>query len=241
MSAIEQIVEPRESRWNPQTLRSLTVNIRTIALSAALTMVFGAAPSRAGTIISNLPGNDVTLSDLVVPNFLRSKAVGFTMPSGVSYSLDSVVMRLFSTDPSNQIGVVLEGSSGGLPTGVVLDTFAVPTLTDYVQPVTLTPISPYLLEPSTTYFIVAYGISGSGDVAWLGNSPPIIPTGVATFAGYYADNSGAASLAPTGSATVLNSFAVNASAVPEPASLTMGAIAVVIGLGFGSRPRRRTA
>jgi hypothetical protein len=197
---------------------------------AAMTMIFGTATRvDADMIISNLVGDDHGVNLIMEPIPLRSKAVGFTMPSGVAYSLDSVVMRLVSDSTANQVGVVLEGSTGGLPTGVPLVGFNVPAVSDGMpQSYTLTPDSVFQLEPSTTYFIVLYGISGPGQFAWFGNSTNIIPTGVATFAGFYADNSGAASLAPTQPATVLNSFAVNAtpSPVPEPTSLAL--------LGLGS-------
>ena len=215
--------------------------MRCQTVAAALLLVTCCAGSANATvIISNLNGNDQNASTLV-GNLLRSKALGFTLPAAGQYQLDSVVLRLDVGDATRTIAAGIYGSAAGVPSGSALVTFTIPVFTTGIQNYTLLPDATFLLQPLTTYFLVAYGTSpgsSSSYIDWLGNFSPVTPTGLATFAGAFADNSGAVTVPPTVASSVINSFAINATdaSVPEPSTLSMMAL---FALSAGAVRRRR--
>ncbi len=99
---------------------------RTFSIAFLVTLTFLAAHPAAAqvTIISNLPGNDLTqsagLSDL------RNKGMGFTMPAGDDYILDHVTLRLETYTVATPAVVQVWTNVGGLP-GAPVETLTNPT------------------------------------------------------------------------------------------------------------------
>lgn len=186
-------------------------------LLAALAVTLLVAPAaQAATIISNLDGNDGTQSaDL---NATRNKGMGFTMPAGLGYTLNAATLRLETFGPNVQPVVEIWSDSGGLPSAMLTTlnnpTFAASGVANY----DFTPTGTFTLNPSTTYWIVAYGVGGADRYDWKASSPPLTPTGVATYAGALFDTNGPP---PTTTSSIVCSFAVDATIIPEPAALAL--------------------
>ncbi len=216
------------------------------ALAATLlAATFGWGSASAEVVISNLDGNDQSASTLV-GNLKRSKAIGFTMAGADAYLLGSVVLRLAVSDTTETIGAALFGESAGAPTGTALVNFTIPAFSVGTQNYTLLPDADFVLQPLTTYFLVAYGTSQGSSTSyidWLAGFPAVVPTGLATYAGAFADNTGAAAVPPSQASSTINSFAVNATAVntnavPEPGSLSL---LVLAAFAAGAAQFRRRA
>jgi hypothetical protein len=175
----------------------------------------------AATIISNLPGNDGTSTFINAAaggsdggSVEDSKAAGFTMPAGTDYELDAVLLRLnffnLASDPLVELYSDLAGSPDTL-----LMTFVNPALAVGLGTFTFVPSVPFILDPATTYWIV---VSNAAVVAnsfqWMANLPSIVPTGLATTAGYLFSTGPPP---PTESSTFFNSYEVQGTAVAVPA------------------------
>ncbi|MEM1011178.1 MAG: choice-of-anchor R domain-containing protein [Planctomycetota bacterium] len=175
----------------------------------------------------------------------RSKAVGFTTPAGVPYELEDVTLLLSdvtSLSPSIPHVAIWSSSSSDGTLGVpetqlfVLDN---PALSPDNFPVgvsnffTFTAGTPFELLPDTSYFLLVNGAIGNQTFFWNAENPAVTPTGPATFDGY---RFGISATPPTADSSVFNSFAINATAIPEPATLSTLAIGTLL-LGRTRRPR----
>ncbi|MCS7033341.1 MAG: hypothetical protein NZ561_05005, partial [Phycisphaerae bacterium] len=89
------------------------------------------------------------------------------------------------------------------------------------QEYTFTPAAQFFLQPNTSYWLRATGIAGSS-WDWRGNSPAIVPTGIATYGGQSLFTTNAGTSWTT--STTINSFQLNE--IPEP-----GAILAAAGVG----------
>jgi len=210
------------------------------AVAAGLLIgTFCTTSAHAAVLISNLNGNDSGGTTLV-GSLDRSKAVGFTLPGGNGYQFDNAVVRLDIGNVTRTLGAGIYGSTAGTPSGSALTTLTIPAFTATgIQNYTLSPGTPLVLQPLTTYFLVVYGTSPGSSTSyidWMANSPSAAPTGVATFAGAYGDNSGAVTVPPTTASSTANSFAINATAVPEPGTVSLLLLSV---LGAGVMRWRR--
>jgi hypothetical protein len=185
-------------------------------------------PARADVIISNYPpANDDAQSTISSPGGLFSNAAGFTLPAGSVYSLDSVQLRLHRSDVDAGMTLDLFADIAGSPGGAPLASFVVPSFPLAVSDVVFTPSSPVTLLPSTTYWIAATGTSPtSSGIQWLASDPNITPTGIATSAGFRFDSAG--SYPPTASSAVMNTYIVNATAVPEASAVLCLAVSSLV-------------
>jgi hypothetical protein len=73
------------------------------------------------------------------------------------------------------------------------------------------------LSASTTYWLVASG-GGLAPYNWKADGSGIVPTGTATHAGALFDVDG---VPPTSTSGILNSYAINATLVPEPTAVAL--------------------
>jgi hypothetical protein len=193
----------------------------------------------AELVIGNYPPtNDVAQVGIFPGNVI---ATGFRIPSFVGFELDSFTMRAFAVSPDTTAKVELFGDSGGIPAGPALDTFSAPVIPDQFGDVTVTPTLPFSLQSDTTYWIVVTDLTGAFN--WGGSSPPITPTGIATSEGYL----GGASFPPTNplGAEFAPTFQVDGTllpngGVPEPSSLLLGTIGVVMSMVYVQRRRGRS-
>jgi hypothetical protein len=207
-----------------------------------------AGSARADIIISNLPGNDASGTWLNAPpgganggSSYDSKAAGFLLPPGGSFSLASAQLRLTFFDTASVPVISLYNDIGGNP-GSLLFNFTNPPIGVGTDTFTFLPPAPFHLLPGSAYWLVASNAATVADsFVWRDNDPPITPTGIATSTGFRFDFTGPAP--QDGGDTFLDSFQVNANAdpLPEPSTLAL------LGLGGGGLAawrwwrRRKTA
>ena len=230
--------------------------VRPALVIVLLTLCLGVvvAPAGAMIIISNYPfTNDSTGTNLFVGNanggdsVPKSKAAGFTMPAGLSYTLDSVTLRLMNLIGSPTLQLDLFADSGGNPVGPSLVSFAIPPLPGGFSDVTFTPSAAFTFSPSTPYWLAAKGVGHSGltedTIGWRASLPGITPTGIAASDGYRFSSSGVDP--PTDASDgILNTYQVDgtplASEAPEPSSLTLFGLGALGLAGYRWRRRRAT-
>ncbi|MEX2242417.1 MAG: choice-of-anchor R domain-containing protein [Fimbriimonadaceae bacterium] len=206
---------------------------RTRLLYAALAATALCAPASAIEIIGNMPGNDGTSTFMNAPGggsngggVFDSKAAGFTMPGGLDYTLDFMTLRLeyFTSDSVPMIELY---SDAGGPSTLIHTLSAGPVVVG-IDNFVFTPTSTVTLSAATTYWMVVWNnASVANSFRWLASTPSQAPTGIATNAGYRFSNGGPP---PTGNSTTLNTYSVNATVVPEPATMAalgLGALALV--------------
>jgi hypothetical protein len=212
----------------------------------------GLAPwgvARGDYIISNYPAGNA----LEEVGFIQGATVevGFTMPSGTAYALDSVTLRLVSLLTPSPSQIALFADDQGTPVGPALVTFnsvTIPSTTE--TDITVTPTTPFVLLPGTTYWLgLTSTVPNGGYVIWSADLPGVAPTGIATpvvdnkfgpgtylFGEDYPGTSGG-----TGSQNL--TYRVEGHAVPEPVSLVMLTLglATVAGLAWRQRKVRLAA
>ena len=176
------------------------------SLTAAMIAAFGiVAPASAVVILSNYPfTNDGTQSALNPPT--GAKAIGFVMPAGDDYKIDSVVLRLQNYDPADVVTVEIRNDTGGTDPGpVVIGTLTLPVgLGAPAEDYTATPVGEITLTASTKYWLMVTAVSNA--VQWRASSPAVTPTGLATF-----DGNRFRSTTSWTSSTIVNTFQINGS------------------------------
>jgi hypothetical protein len=190
-----------------------------------------ASQAQAVAIIGNLPGNDGASTFINAASGGSgggdgedSKAGGFTMGSQ-AFSLDSVDLRLNVANAGSNPLIQIFDSVSGDPTNL-LQTLINPTFTLGANSTyTFSAASALTLAANTTYWIVASNAASVADsYSWMASSPSSVPTGAyATNAGY---RFSFLPPPPIGASGVLNSYQVNASSVPESATIAL------LGLGL---------
>lgn len=175
----------------------------------------------AQVIIGNYPPANDTNTTAAVTD-LRNKAISFVMPAGPNIDVGNLIVRLGNYDsaadsPTFQIRDHT-GSTTAPGTNVLLTMLAPAPGGTAIQDYTFTPGASFSLVGGTSYWLVAVGVAG-GSYDWRGSSPAITPTGIATYGGQslFTTNAGTSW---SNSATI-NSFQLNAAAIPEPGSLAL--------------------
>ena len=194
-------------------------------LVAAATACTVSASTLAQTIISNHPGNDATQTAGINAT-TRTKGMGFTMPGGLDYTLDSVTLRLDLTTTDVSPRIEIYSDAGGVP-GSSLTTLVNPGsfglgIGDYA----FTPASSFTLEAGQNYWIIAS--STLGTYSWKASSPAETPTGLATHLG-----ATFGAYPASGTSGILTTYFVDATVVPAPGSLALLGLA-----GLAVRRRR---
>jgi hypothetical protein len=199
------------------------------SLLLLLTLILCGSESRAGMILTNLPGNDLAAYTSINSSFAYS--VGITV-GAADLSLDSVDFRLKSVSASGTANVELRSAAGSNPSNTVLATFGNQTVSsagfsNYV----FVPNSPFTLEANTTYWLtIVNNFAGAEGLIIAASNPALSPSG--PLGSYVGLRFGT----PTNqSINVLTlpppSFQLNGTitAVPEPAWLgTLGSATVLL-------------
>jgi len=200
------------------------MHVRMVFAALALGAWHSAA-ARADVIISNFPGNDMGGSFLNAPlggslpgQVQGSKAAGFTMPLVSTFTLDSIQLRLtiFNTDSVPVIALYSNNAQNN--PGTLLATMINPVFTTLQTPTNylFSPSAPFFLTSGTTYWLVASNAAVvPNSYLWLGSTPPVTPTGLATHAGFrFSDGPPP----PSGFSTNATTYSIQATPVPEPAT-----------------------
>lgn len=203
----------------------------------ATTLAFSSS-AEAINLIGNLPANDFAGGSIGDDGFDNIQtAVGFTLPVGVGYQLDNIVLRLASYDTSTDVALLQiyadATKTSTSPLGATLQSvfFNNPTSnSDAASDFTFTPTANFTFAADTRYWLLVDATSGIYN--WNGSFPAVTPTGVATFNSNQNSYDNGASYF---NETTGYSFQVNATAVPFDFSPQFG-IAV---LGGGWLLRKR--
>jgi hypothetical protein len=187
-----------------------------------------ASTAGAIEIISNMPGNDGTSTFMNAPlggsnggGVHDSKAAGFTIAAGTPYDLDFVTLRINYFDVDSVPMVQIYDDVAGNPANL-LHTLTAPAPVIGMSNVQFTSAG-FTLNASTTYWMVVWNNAAiANSFQWMASSPSVTPVGLATTAGYRFSNNGPP---PTGSSSTFNSYSIDATPVPEPATF------VALGLG----------
>ncbi len=216
--------------------------MRSIRTFATLFTVAMFSTLNAITLIGNMPqaNDDAISANLTV---LRKKAMGFTTDNQ-AYLLERVDTRLFAstsaTTPVLQVWSSMAGGPAGEMPGTMLEELGT-QLTIQAGISTVFFLGGSLqLAPNTTYWLVMGTPAVSDSYDWRGSLPAITPTGFATHFGSLFTANGGSSW--TNSST-LNSYMIEATVVPEPATLVVLGLSL-LGVLFSRRlrptkPRRR--
>ncbi len=204
----------------------------------ATTLAFSSS-AEAINLIGNLPSNNFDGTAIGIPSSQAQSAVGFTLPVGVGYQLDSIVLRLssYSTTFGGDVALLQiyadATKTSTSPLGATLQSVFFNNATsnsDLDNNFTFTPTANFTFAADTRYWLLVDSTSGA--YGWNGSNPAVTPTGVATFNSYQRSTNDGGSYF---NQTVFNSFQVNATPVPFDFSPQFG-IAV---LGGGWLLRKR--
>jgi hypothetical protein len=168
----------------------------------------------------------------------QAKAAGWTLPAlGPGYRLDSLTARLIGYDAADAPLVRIYDDNGGAPGAPVLTLDNPTPNTGSVADFTFTANGDLIMAPGDTFwavFFVDTSIS-STTFSWSASDPGITPTGLFVDSGYlFASNPGGTWQVE--SSPILNTYQLNASAVPIPA---VGAPALLLGSIVLATLRRR--
>jgi hypothetical protein len=199
------------------------------------------AANQAGAV--GLLGNYPPANDLGLPpsiNGTRQKAIGFTLPSGTSYQLDNVVLRLGNYDTSIDTALLQVFSDSNLtstnPNSASLQAliFNNPSSsTNAVGDFTFSPNGSFTFLANTRYWLLVDATLGEFDwrvdttITPFGTSP----TGIVTFNGYQGSLDNGANYGLSGT---FNSFQINATPIPFEFS-PFASRTLIGGLYFGKR------
>jgi PEP-CTERM motif len=196
-----------------------------------LTLGFGViltVPSQGGIIFSTL---GTATAELSADDGFEVGA-GFTMPAGASYDLTSATVGLGTVGIRSisgvNINIQLFGSdSGGNPVGPALVTFTHPadfggvSITE--MDLTVTPLASFVLQPSTTYWLVLGDSVDNGALAFAFSAA--VPTGIASSAGTrQQQNVDPPQTVFPGTAVYQIDATQVTSAVPEPSTVGLSAL-----------------
>ena len=202
---------------------------------AFLLVLLAAAPfAAAQPILSNYPPPNDTNTTADV-NALRWKALSFSMPVGSSAPVGNLTVRLGDYDLATEAPIFeIRDHTGSttVPGPNALLTFtAPPPVSTTIQDYTFTPAGSLTLTSGTSYWLLMRGVTGS-NVDWRGASPPIVPTGIATYGGQslFTSNGGTS----WANSTTINSFHLEV--IPEPSMLGLAGVGSI---ALMARVRRR--
>jgi hypothetical protein len=207
----------------------MKIQSQILLMGATSSFVWGGVnvtPSYAINLIGNLPSNDSTATAIFNTS---SKSVSFTLPSGNSYSLDNVVLRLDSNYDTGDVSLLtIRNNGSGTAGSTILANFTSPTPLATTAYYNFNPTSSFVFQPSTTYWLSL--TSSAGNFSWRSSNPRVTPSGIVTFGQYQLNN--------TGTSTIYNSFQINATVVPwETDALPVVGSTAIFGLGVWAKSK----
>lgn len=196
-----------------------------VAAAAMAACLLLATSVQAQVLLSNLPGTGSgtgTNLGLGTDGADRTKGVGLTM-GAQSLDFHSMVALISNTSPASTLSGGIYSDAAGNP-GVLLAAFdPVPIPANMpVGEVTITTAAAFTLQANTSYWFVLDGPTFTNSLLWQSLTPNTAPTpgpGI-TFLGYRFSSNGGGTW---GNSTIFNGMTINA--VPEPATMTMLALA----------------
>ena len=163
-----------------------------------------------------------------------SKAIGFTLPVGTNYTLDSILLRLrnYNTNAGDVVRLQIYKDSAKTSTSPIIGTtlesltFNNPSSTSAsARNFTFTPTTNFTFLANTRYWLLVTAPSGNFD--WTLNDPIIQPIGISGLVsnGYKFSSNGTTYI----NATHANSFQINATPVPFESNAAPAGMAIVFG------------
>ena len=150
-----------------------------VLMSAAFTLSV-VATVKAVDVFSNTSATDGTASTV---NASTVRAVGFTVPAGNDYTLNSLTLQLANPGGSaRSVTPALYNDNSGNP-GTLVQTFDIMNLAASAASASYTssPSAAVTLTNGTTYWIV---VSATNNSSWVGTNPLQAPSGTFTSVGY---------------------------------------------------------
>ena len=184
---------------------------RQVGLLAALAMMLGIGVSAAQADV--ISGNFTPGAPLQQGSDVNNggwKAVGWTMPAE-GYLLDDITMTFTIANGGAAEVSIWSGAAAPVTLLTVLDS---PPQINGTGDYTFTPASSLTMLAGETYWARATEIAG-GNVQWMRENPQLLPTGLATHAGYIFNGN---------SSGARNRFEANGTLVPEPGTLSLLAL-----------------
>jgi hypothetical protein len=187
-----------------------------IAFSASLIAI--STPAQALTLFGNYPPtNDITATSIFPSGF--KKAVGFTLPTGSDYSLDSITLRLADYDTTDGDVALVQiyrdsAKTSTNPNGATLETvtFNNPSSNSVtVGNFVFSPNGSFTFLADTRYWLLVDATAG--DYFWQPSNPGITPTGISGIVnnGYQFSNDNGSTYS---SSAIFNSFQIEVTPVP---------------------------
>lgn len=226
-------------------MKRTNVNLKAIHVLAIAGLIgSNLLSSQAGAAV--LLGNYPPVNDNGLPpsfDGTRQKAIGFTLPSGTNYFLDSLELRLGNYDSSVDTPLLQLFADSNLtstnPNNATLQSLSFinpPSASNAVSNFTFTPNGSYTLQASTRYWLLVDSIAGEFD--WrlentVSNPFGATPTGLVTFNSYQGSGDNGANYGTSGTS---NSFQLNGTATPIPFEFNpLGGLTLIGGLYLGKK------
>jgi hypothetical protein len=194
-------------------------------------------PAKAITLFGNYSSTNDGGSTPTTLSTSASKAIGFTLPVGTNYTLDSIFLRLrnYNTTPAGgndvaQLKIYKDSAKTSTsPIGTTLEslTFNKPSSTsNTARNFTFTPTTNFTFLANTRYWLLVTASSGN-NFHWTLNNPGVQPTGIRGLIsnGYKFSSNGST----YNNTTIPNSFQINATPVPFESNAAPAGMAIVFG------------
>lgn len=211
--------------------------VSALGVAAVGVSAVGAGSAHAALVIGNMTAPFQGLTALTFPE--RRAASSFTLGAGFTPAeLGSVTLAVGTATPGTGADAYLCFDNAGQPgaTAVSLGSVLAPSV---FTGVTFTPSAAYMLQPSTTYWVVLAHQAGGGDLQWVQNTGTTPDAGSNPHASLQTPsgsllsfNFGATWSSTSGNPNQTFHFAINA--VPAP-----GAAALLGAAGMLGMMRRR--
>jgi hypothetical protein len=211
----------------------------TLILAALALLLGGVGQARANMIYRNLgPGGTFDTAPLDAWAVDRGEGIAakFTVPVGIDYFFKDAMLPLSFDSGPNVVRVSLETDSAGLPSGSIMESIDVTTLTSTPTLFTVTSVLRPVLASGASYWLVVWTPADTG-AGWSWNS-----TGDTAAGNNFVGTPGG----PTGPFILENgltrsAFEIDGTPAPEPASVTLLGLGSLGLIAYGRSRRKQAA